>query len=210
VKVCGKLVPKAKNGVYRGVCGRLPTHNGRHANGTCTQCAVSLTFKNAAKNVVNLGQGMCRICRRYNIRNRLGQNPKNYQRSGRKHTFINCGCAGVLPRYGGNNKFAAKSGPVFICRVTRIIIGSQSRGKLYEYAPIPRSTPHSVIREFMEEPNCERCGEPLKWEFEVGKTPHLHHSHETGEIYGFTHPTCNPQALENEIDRLKKLIRRQK
>jgi hypothetical protein len=55
----------------------------------------------------------------------------------------------------------------------------------------------------MEEPNCERCGEALKWEFGVGKTPHLHHNHETGEIYGFTHPVCNPQAMEQEIERLR-------
>jgi hypothetical protein len=53
----------------------------------------------------------------------------------------------------------------------------------------------------MAEPDCERCGQPLTWEFGVGKTPHLHHSHTTGQPLGFTHPHCNPQAMEDEIDR---------
>jgi hypothetical protein len=73
---------------------------------------------------------------------------------------------------------------------------------------MPADTPHAEIRKLMEEPNCERCGEPLSWEFGAGKTPHLHHNHITGEIYGFTHPVCNAEALEKEIDRLRELLKR--
>jgi hypothetical protein len=62
----------------------------------------------------------------------------------------------------------------------------------------------------MAEPNCERCGEPLVWEFGLGKTPHLHHNHETGEPIGFTHPVCNPRAMEDEIDRLKAVVKKLK
>jgi hypothetical protein len=42
------------------------------------------------------------------------------------------------------------------------------------------------------------------WAFERGKTPHLHHDHNTGKLFGFTHNHCNPRALEDEIERLKK------
>jgi len=41
----------------------------------------------------------------------------------------------------------------------------------------------------------------------MGKTPHLHHDHETGEIFGFTHPVCNPHALQDEIDELRKQVK---
>lgn len=37
--------------------------------------------------------------------------------------------------------------------------------------------------------------------------PHLHHDHETGKIYGFTHPVCNPYAERKMIIRLRKEIR---
>jgi hypothetical protein len=58
----------------------------------------------------------------------------------------------------------------------------------------------------MDKKLCWRCKQPLEWAFTVGKTPHLHHNHKTGEIYGFTHPRCNPNALEHEIDELKQRI----
>jgi hypothetical protein len=51
---------------------------------------------------------------------------------------------------------------------------------------------------------CWRCRQPLEWVFGRGKTPHLHHDHETGEVHGFTHPSCNPKALLHEIDDLRK------
>jgi hypothetical protein len=68
-------------------------------------------------------------------------------------------------------------------------------------------TPHSVIRAMMEEPNCVLCSLPLTWEFGMGKTPHLHHNHVTGEIYGFTHARCNAHDLMREIDRLRDQIK---
>ena len=59
----------------------------------------------------------------------------------------------------------------------------------------------------MEEKLCWRCRKPMHWEnLGKGKTPHLHHNHETGEIYGFTHSRCNPSALEEEIRELRKEI----
>jgi hypothetical protein len=59
----------------------------------------------------------------------------------------------------------------------------------------------------MEASVCERCKKPLLWDTNAKKLPHLHHNHETGEIYGFTHPRCNLRALEDEIEHLRKEIR---
>jgi len=65
------------------------------------------------------------------------------------------------------------------------------------------NTPHQNIRKMMEEPNCWRCGQPLNWDkLGMGKTPHLHHNHITGELYGFTHAACNVHAKEEAFDRL--------
>jgi len=127
----------------------------------------------------------------------------------RLHTFHSCGCVGTLPKQGENNKFAkSRSDSGFLCRVASIITRSKVAARIHKYRSIPSDIPHSTIRKLMEEPNCERCGEPLKWEFGQSKTPHLHHNHETGEIYGFTHPVCNPRALEKEIERLKELLQK--
>jgi len=75
-----------------------------------------------------------------------------------------------------------------------------------DHAPIDLKTPHSLIRELMKAELCWRCKRPLKWTLGMGKTPHLHHSHTSGEIFGFTHPHCNPLALEHEIDELRQRI----
>jgi len=122
---------------------------------------------------------------------------------GKEHTFP-CGCGGVLPAQGEANKFVTWS-PYngFSCRARIIIRASVQGAKEQGHKPINPDTPHIVIRTMMEKPNCERCGEPLKWEFGLWKTPHLHHNHETGEPLGFTHPVCNTQAMENEINKLR-------
>ena len=70
------------------------------------------------------------------------------------------------------------------------------------YKPI-ENTPHSVIRELMNKDVCVLCGKKLTWAFGLSKTPHLHHDHETGKIIGFTHPVCNPFALQNRIFELE-------
>lgn len=135
---------------------------------------------------------------------------------GQYHKFP-CGCDGILPEnFEEPNKFARiKANKLariinkrhFGCRVSYILLQSQLDAKKGKYAPIPLDTPHSVIRKMMEEPNCERCNEPLDWIFGRGKTPHLHHNHSTGEVYGFVHSHCNHHAVDKEIQRLKSLIR---
>jgi hypothetical protein len=201
-------MPKAKNGKSRGTCKFPLGHKGTHGNtGTCYQCGDLLTPANASLSAVSCGFGLCRRCAlRYNQK-RGNHQPRNFQRLGHTHTFP-CGCSGRLPKVlGQSNKFAFSLGRSgYRCRVASIINGSRASAAKYGFTSIALDTPHIVIRKMMDDPICERCGEPLTWEIGFGKTPHLHHNHETGEIYGFTHPVCNPQALEREIERLKKLL----
>jgi hypothetical protein len=164
----------------------------RHRKRICFSCGVRLTKRTASRSVVIRGHGSCRKCSRTHHRRHqrsIGVKPLNYQTAGTKYTF-SCGCTGILPPRGKSNKFAAFSPGmrVFQCRVSRILVCSQQHGG--KYVPIPRGTPHLVIRKMMEDPNCVLCGKPLKW-FGVEETPHLHHDHDTGQIYGFTHARCN-------------------
>jgi len=127
------------------------------------------------------------------------------QPPGRYRKF-HCGCEGVFPERGVSNKFVCWCSKAWACRVSRVLRGGANAARKLGYQPIDPNIPHSDIRRLMDDPNCERCGAPLIWEFGQGKTPHLHHNHESGKIYGFTHPHCNPRALEIEIDRLQEQV----
>jgi len=201
-KRCGKPVKVAKNGVKRGSCTNRAGHQGKHGNKTCSHCGVALTKENSHTSHLRNG-GWCKVraleyaCEKYN------RVPRNVQRPGSFHTFTLCGCSGILPPKGESNKFSQ----VASCRVSKILGVSQVAARKFGHTPIDIKTPHSVIRELMEEENCWRCSKPLSWEVGAGKTPHLHHNHETGAIYGFTHPHCNPQALEHRIDELEEQLK---
>ena len=177
----------------------------------CCRCKTPLTSNSAFPSTVARGTGPCRLChnkRAEQLRRSRGLSPKRSQRPSQTYAFP-CGCQGLLPaNRGENNKFAwsSPSRREWICRVYSILNTSLHLAKVRNYEPIDPNTPHSVIRALMDESLCERCRQPLKWEFGKGKTPHLHHNHETGEIYGFTHSQCNPKAMELEIDRLRKLV----
>lgn len=176
---------------------------------SCSICGVSLTIETASPFVVKAGSGYCRNC--YTTRWRKyhpNANHRSRQHLGERHTFP-CGCSGLLPQFGEpQNQFAKKLGTEasYSCRVYVIISRSVYDAKRRGHQPIPANTSHAEIRRLMNEPNCERCGKPLVWEFGIGKTPHLHHNHETGEIYGFTHARCNPHAMEQEIERLRHIL----
>lgn len=124
----------------------------------------------------------------------------------KRYVFV-CGCSGILPKEGESNKFARWGhGRVWVCRVAKMMTMSKRDAKVgKKYVPADSQVPHSVIRKLMKIKLCWYCRRPLKWILEAGKTPHLHHNHETGEIHGFTHSFCNPRALYKEIDRLKRL-----
>jgi len=114
-----------------------------------------------------------------------------------------------MPQRGESNQFAkwhATTGAV--CRIAGILSKSQTNAKAEDFMPINQNTPHSLIRQMMEAKNCILCGEPLKWEFGPGKTPHLHHDHVTGEIYGFAHAKCNPRAEAKEMFRLRAEVKK--
>jgi hypothetical protein len=132
----------------------------------------------------------------------------NFQKPGQFHEFP-CGCSGILPKTRGESNVFAKAGQnhrtrSWICRIFSILRSAEYEAKKRGYKPI--SSTHAEIRELMKSNKCWLCGNKLIWNFGRGQTPHLHHDHETGEILGFTHPRCNPRALQNEICRLKKRL----
>jgi hypothetical protein len=204
---CKKKMPLSKSGNERGFCARRLGHSYRCGNGTCFRCGVKLTKQNACPSVVKMGCGGCRQCAAEMHREHGGCNPRNLQVPGNIHTFP-CGCSGTLLISRTSDRFACASPgrksrtTQFSCRVAGILSASRRSAKKYGYEPIDPSTPHPVIRQMMEK-NCVLCGEPLKWEFGLGKTPHLHHDHDNGEIFGFAHAKCNPQAGAKEVFRLK-------
>jgi hypothetical protein len=127
------------------------------------------------------------------------------QKPGKLYTF-RCGCSGILPAAGKSNKFAVwkDSQSSFVCRVPGIFSHGKAAARKHGYK-FPKNVSHSVIREMMET-DCWRCGKPLDWSsLGSGKTPHLHHDHETGEILGFTHMRCNSH-VELTVDELKRQL----
>jgi len=202
MEFCGTPI-KTRLGKLKGTCFRPLNHVGGHGNNLCWMCCV-VEYEHKQS-------GLCAACRRKrDIRDsrKQGAKPLNIQVPEKLHTF-SCGCVGILPKKGEQNKFAMwvqKAG--FRCRAQVILLSSKQSAKKNGHRPISASTPHKTIRFFMEKSKCERCDESLIWEFGFGKTPHLHHDHKTGEIYGFTHPKCNVFAMEREISRLRKQIRK--
>jgi len=70
--------------------------------------------------------------------------------------------------------------------------------------PVDSNTSHALIWEMADKP-CVHCGDSLDWtQLGIGKTPHLDHDHETGEVNGFSHPSCKPLARKNRIEKLEK------
>jgi hypothetical protein len=208
-KLCGKNIGLAKNGIFRGTCARIKGHSGKHGNDTCFDCGIKLNNKNMslARRKTGRKSGNCAECLKLYHRKKYGYSPMNYQIPKERYIFL-CGCSGVLPIRGQSNQFAKWNSGFWVCRVSQIIMGSQKNARHRGHTPISKDVNHATIRKLMKDKNCERCGQLMSWnELGWGKTPHLHHNHETGELYGFTHPICNPQALEQEIDRLKKEIK---
>lgn len=215
--ICNAPLPCAIfTGKDRGTCTYPLGHWGGHsAKKLCRGCGCPFTSINTSPVILGRGHGLCRDCSTLYQRQRTGGRPQNRQRAGEKHTFP-CGCSGILPAQKGVvNLFAARSDTRngWQCRVAQIINRAQQLAKRTDYKPIPADTPHKHIRKMMENPNCIACGQPLKWEFGRGKTPPLHHSHETGEPWGFTHMRCNIETgsegyhrLREENVRLRRII----
>jgi hypothetical protein len=201
---CKKPVKVAKSGVVRGICTRPAGHMGLHSNKTCSICGVSLTPKSAGESQRKNG-GTCRKCQRDWQRQEHGYKPRNLQIAKDFHTFP-CGCSGLLPGRGESNNFAVFRSAYWYCRVSTILKGSFFAAKRRKYTSINPKTPHHIIRKLMSIKECWLCKRPLEWVFGKTSTPHLHHNHETGEIYGFAHARCNMNPLEDEIIRLRKRI----
>lgn len=198
---CGKPVGLSENGIDRGLCCKPKYHSGTCSSNTCRVCGVALTKDNKEKHPTDRRCNDCASAYQRGLRRKKGISARNIQHPGERHTFP-CGCSGVLPELGLSNSFAQKQGHSFVCRVRTILNKSVTESRAGRYSPIDPETPHAVIREMMTKADCVLCHEPLTWELGKGKTPHLHHDHETGEPYGFTHSACNPKALQKEVTRL--------
>ena len=206
MRICGKKIPLARNGNDRGFCTR-PIHSGHCSNKTCHGCGVKLTENNVTPGVWKQGAKVCRICRSIYYPNKRKYGPRNLQIPGGRFTFNRgrtCNCSGHLPKHRGrSNLFVTWQSHHWYCRVGSIIQGSISGARRHGYKSIDKMTPHSVIRKLMRVRHCVLCGERLQWRVGRGKTPHLHHDHQTGKIIGFTHPKCNPLALERRVRELE-------
>lgn len=53
----------------------------------------------------------------------------------------------------------------------------------------PKISPQEYLLLKEKSANCFACASPLDWTSSI--RPHLHHSHETGEVFGFCHGICN-------------------
>jgi hypothetical protein len=205
-KLCGKAIKDAKNGASRGFCSK-ERHIGACGNSTCPGCGVPRTADNTRS--VNTNWSLCRACAAEKMRLKRGGNALNYQVAGEQHTFARCGCVGTLPKKRGeSNLFVSWIHHAWVCRVSRILHGSKKKNKGADYTAIDASTPHTMIRAMMENELCVLCNEPLSWDVGRGTTPHLHHDHDSGAIVGFSHPKCNPLALQREITILKKQLQK--
>lgn len=170
--------------------------------GVCFRCKNRLTDANARPSIVLRRTGLCRICSNKYYKEHSNHPSKNVQRPGKTHKFV-CGCEGLLPNKGESNKLAIFTATGFVCRVTRILNSSKHNAKRRGYKAISKNIDHLVIREMMKSNRCETCGEPLKWAFSRGETPHLHHDHKTGEILGFSHSICNLGFVQMRIMALR-------
>jgi hypothetical protein len=215
MSICNIPIGLAKNGADRGVCDHLSGHSGKHHSLTCPNCGVHLTPQNTCPYNISRKTGKCRDCSTKNSRLLRSKREGKPVEAFRPQLFGNlyhfrCGCVHMLPTQRVSTKFVLWNGTGnFRCRVDSILQHSQWAAKKWNYAPMPLDTPHAVILKLMGVSRCERCGESLSWD-DLGRknTPHLHHDHLTGEIYGFTHNRCNLQAMENEINRLKTELRK--
>lgn len=208
MELCNHPIPNALNGANRGVCTRKKNHTGgRHGSNTCYNCGIPFTSDTASPATVRNKSGLCGACKLDFQRRKYNRTPREYQTPGALFTF-SCGCKRILPLDKKSNLFVVCSGKINTCRISNTLRHGSRDARTHGYAAIDPNTPHEKIQRMMENPSCVLCGEPLVWDFGLGKTPHLHHNHTTGEVYGFTHPHCNPQALEKEIDRLRDYIKK--
>lgn len=200
--LCNKALNTLDGSKPRGFCTGLFKHCGPHGNNLCTTCGIQTRPSRHA---------WCRDCQETDRRNK-GVLPPLRQVPGKLWAF-SCGCKTILPPRGGQSKFARWDGSpkhntfAHYCRAAMIIRANTKDAARRGYTAVDQNTQHSIIYDLMNEKNCCRCHQPLIWEFGIAKTPHLHHDHKTGEIFGFTHPKCNPKAMEDEIKELRAEVR---
>lgn len=73
-----------------------------------------------------------------------------------------------------------------------LIAASKARCHKHGYKSAQISPEELVVLRKNTTHCCDGCGRELKWCMDGSfKNPHLHHSHTTGEVYGFASEWCN-------------------
>jgi Recombination endonuclease VII len=209
-KVCGKSMPKGRNNADRGFCSKPSGHSAWHGNNTCPTCGVVKDKNNTPSVKFRKTNGLsCNTCVNTLSKENSPYQRMNSQNPESRHVFP-CGCSDRLPKQGESNAFVRWVTKSWGCRVTSILLSGIKRARQFKFKPISLDTPHTIIRDLMKNKICIMCKVKLSWDkrsLGPGKTPHLHHDHDTGKILGFTHPVCNPRALKDEIHRLQNKIK---
>jgi len=87
----------------------------------------------------------------------------------------------------------SKSG--MLGRMRKLITSARHNSERFNHSPI-RETPECMIEQWKKQNNlCAACGSLLDF-----LKANYHHSHETGEGFGFLHPSCN--AAEGHLKSL--------
>lgn len=85
----------------------------------------------------------------------------------------------------------------------RLLWAANKKAKIKGYKP-PNISPEELLLLRARSKHCEGCGDPLL--MDGYPVPHLHHHHDTGEVVGFVHASCN--HIEGHLRKLPLCARR--
>lgn len=139
------------------------------------------------------------------------------QYPGKFYKFNKCGHEGVLPETGNSNDFSTwnkdsscLAGGYWRCHIcddlyrqglgpkgllgwaNDMLSHSKTLARRRGHKP-PQIDSKSLVSLRKNATHCsDGCGQELKWSTDGNfRSPHLHHNHETGLVYGLTTETCN-------------------
>lgn len=96
-----------------------------------------------------------------------------------------CG-GGAICKHKIHRAWCFKCSPLSFARNRLSLFKTQAKRKGYT---CPDITPEGFLFLMKISTHCVGCGGLLNWK--TKQTPHLHHNHKTGYVFGFCHPLCN-------------------
>jgi len=103
------------------------------------------------------------------------------QRSGCK----DCG-GGSICVHGIRRVWCFRCLPLSFAKNRLLLFNTQAKRRGYA---IPKISAENLLFLMKTSRLCVGCGGALNWK--AKRTPHLHHDHNTGYVFGFCHPSCN-------------------